>query len=40
MFIAEQENANRLTWRDAASTRIDAVSVSYNRKTKLTPAEI
>lgn len=40
MFIPEQENANRLTWRDAASTRIYAVSVSTNGKTKPTSAEI
>lgn len=38
MFIPDQENANRLTWRDASSTRIYAVSVSNNEKT--TPAEV
>ena len=40
MYIPEQENANRLTWRDAASTEIYATSVSDHGKTKPTPAEI
>ncbi|OGT26356.1 MAG: hypothetical protein A3I77_08545 [Gammaproteobacteria bacterium RIFCSPLOWO2_02_FULL_42_14] len=40
IFIPEQENANRLAWRDAASTRIYAISVSNNRKTKPTATAI
>ncbi len=40
MFIPEQENANRLSWRDAASTQIYAVSISDNGKTQPTPANI
>lgn len=40
MFIPEQENANRLAWRDAASTKIYAINVSSDGKPKPTPAEI
>lgn len=40
LFIPEQENANRLTWRDAASTQIYAISVSNNGKIKPTSSEI